>query len=135
MVPHIRNLRYPPNCIIGLSRGGLFPAIVISHMLDNLEVIPVSYSSKSGKGDDKNYANALPLIGGCHSATLLVVDDICDSGQTLKEVVDFYAMRSHHVYTATLYYKAIPNGPIEPDIYWHQIPEDAPWIIFPWESS
>ena len=136
IVPHVKRLKYQPQYIIGLSRGGLFPAIIISHMLDDMEMIPVRYSSKSGKGDDKNHSNALPLIQGCHPpATLLIVDDICDSGLTLSEVVEFYKFRGHHVYTATLYYKDIPGGPIEPDIYWHKIPEDAPWIVFPFEAS
>ena len=59
------------------------------------------------------------------------VDDIADSGHTLKEVADSYLERGCIVTTAVLYSKE--GSVIEPDIVWQSIPIDAPWIIFPWE--
>ena len=122
-----------PDLIIGVSRGGLMPANTLSQML-NIPLIPVSYSSKKGKGDDRNHDNRLPVIDG--KKTILILDDICDSGHTLKEIADIYTnVTNHTVYTAAIYYKRISNPPIVPNLMWVTIPEDAPWVIFPWEKD
>ena len=129
--------------IVGLSRGGLIPAVILSHM-SGIPLFPVKYSSKSGAGDNKNHDNDLPNLPveyvsgkgpGIVSPSLLVVDDISDSGKTLREVVDYYVNEGHAVTTAALYYKELAEPVIEPDIYWRTIPEDGPWIIFPWEQQ
>lgn len=121
--------RSRPDYIVGLSRGGLIPATILSHMTD-IPLVPVKYSSKSGNGDNRNHDNVLPHIDG---ATLLIVDDISDSGNTLREVVDHYRYEGHTVRTAALYYKELANPVFVPDIVWKTIPEDGPWIVFPWE--
>lgn len=119
--------------IIGLSRGGLMPASTLSQML-NVPLLPVSYSSKKGKGDDRNHTNQLPVIEG--KKKILILDDICDSGHTLKEVADAYLNGSNvAVYTAAIYYKRIMNPPIIPNLIWVIIPEDAPFVTFPWEKQ
>jgi hypoxanthine phosphoribosyltransferase len=140
-IPRMAELNIEPDYIVGLSRGGLIPAVMLSHMTD-IPLFPVKYSSKSGHGDNKNHDNHLPFfpmeyesgaMRGFVSPTLLVVDDISDSGKTLREVIDFYRNEQHTVYSAALYYKELSTPVVEPDIYWRKIPEDGPWIIFPWE--
>ena len=86
--------------IHGIKRGGLIPSVMISHQLG----LPWTYE-------------ILP--------NTLVVDDICDSGETLHN----YAV----VYTAVLYYK--PHTSIfKPNICGKTHNGDE-WIIFPWESE
>lgn len=144
-IPAIDNLEHKPDFIVGLSRGGLIPATVLSHMTD-IPLFPVKYSSKSGNGDNKNHDNELPAIAPWFSKdelgepllnvpTLLIMDDISDSGNTLREVSDHYRSKGHRVYTAALYYKELTNAVIVPDIIWNTIPEDFDWIIFPWERD
>ena len=117
--------------IVGVSRGGLVPANTLSQILD-VPLIPVSYSSKKGKGDDKNHHNQLPLIA---DKTILILDDICDSGLTLKEIATFYTLKpGNKIYTAAIYFKAIQNPPIIPNLMWVTIPEHSDWVIFPWET-
>ena len=141
--PKIAELPEQPEYIVGLSRGGLIPAVILSHMT-GIPLFPVKYSSKSGAGDNKNHDNELPMLpseyeSGSHcgmtSPTVLLVDDISDSGLTLREVKDTYEYQGHNVYTAALYYKELSEPVITPDIIWRTIPEDGPWIIFPWEQK
>ena len=68
------------DCIVGLTRGGLMPAQELSHLM-NIPMVAVQYSSKKGEGD-KTHENELPSIKG---KSILLVDDICDSGHTLRE--------------------------------------------------
>ena len=123
----IKNPNGAPQVIVGLARGGLVPAVILSHILD-VKVFPVSYSSKKGEGEYKQYENTLPLIP---FKTILLVDDIIDSGFTMKEVYDHYYAQGHNVDIACLYWKE--GAAIDPEYYWQDIPRDSSWIIFPWE--
>lgn len=129
-----------PHFIVGLTRGGLIPAVTISHVMD-IPMIAVNYSSVHGRGDNRNHQNSLPAIVGepvtsglgklPELPTLLIVDDICDSGKTMAEVNQYYKYQGHRVWTCSLYYK---DGSIHrPDFFWQHIPENSPWIIFPFE--
>lgn len=120
--------------IVGLARGGLVPAVIMSHIL-GIKLFPISYSSKAGNGEYKEYENTLPEIP---FRTLLIVDDIVDTGHTFKEVVGHYqslknedGITKHDVFSAALYYKQ--GSVFRPNYAWQDIPYDAPWIIFPWE--
>lgn len=135
---------YKPDYIVGLSRGGLIPAVIISHILD-IPLIPISYSSLEGNGDDKRNENILPTILGSGWSgmgklplppNLFLIDEICDSGNTLYEVFEHYAKQGHSIRTATLYVKqlSLDNQLIIPDFYWQKIDNTSPWIEFPWES-
>lgn len=92
--------------IIGLPRGGLVPAVMLSHKLN----IPFSTEDEEV---EEGYT--------------LVVDDICDSGITLEEFKDYES-----VLTATLHYKS--SACTEPDFWWRLAPENE-WIVYPWESK
>ena len=118
-----------PTKIVALSRGGLMLGVILSHNL-NVPMIPVQYSSKAGRGDDKNHTNQLPEIRG---EDILVVDDIADSGHSLQEVVDFYSQseRANNVFSAAMYLK---EGSVHtPTVHWHSLKKDGPFIHFPWE--
>jgi hypoxanthine phosphoribosyltransferase len=90
------------NAIKGLPRGGLIPAVLLSHQLD----IPLL---KEGEVPTKN---------------TLIIDDICDSGETLKP----YSSN----YTATIHYKQ--SAKVKPNFYVDLAKENV-WIQYPWESS
>ena len=129
-----------PDYIIGIGRGGLVPATLISHLLD-VPLIPINYSSEHGKGNDKHARNTiLPIVYGDITSgigsplsypVLGVVDDIVDSGNTMKEVKDFYNKQGHLVHTYCLVAKE--NAIHIPDLYGTKVPLDSPWINFPWE--
>ena len=86
--------------VFGLKRGGLIPAVLISHKLG----LPWS---------DVMYPNTL------------VVDDICDTGVTLKNTVGCY--------TAVLHYK--PHTSCYIPHLWAHVHESNEWIIYPWERK
>lgn len=123
-----------PTKIVALSRGGLMLGVILSHNL-SVPMTPVQYSSKHGKGDDKNHTNELPEI---YDEVILVVDDIADSGHSLEEVCKFYrdgegvlGKLSNEVYSASMYLK---EGSVHtPTVHWHHLKKDGPFIHFPWE--
>lgn len=120
-----------PSVVVGLTRGGLLPCKILSHLFD-VPAHPISYTSSVGNGGKTMYtaSKLKPIPHLTQHSSILVVDDIADSGNTLLEVKNFYSMY-HLVYTASIYYKT--SSVIKPDIFCHELPEDGGWVIFPWE--
>lgn len=94
--------------VYGLPRGGLVMAVMISHKYH----IPMLMSPTSG---------------------CLIVDDICDTGESLLHYVKNSSGDKVQDYMiATLYYKENKLG-VKPNFYSHLKGED--WIVFPWEME
>ena len=104
-----KKLRY----ISGIPRGGLIPAIMLSHKL-GVTYIPFDEAKKYGRHDIR-----------FKNEDILLVDDICDSGVTMKD----YAPR---FLTATLCLRYISET--IPEYYGEKI-EDDRWLVFPWERN
>lgn len=84
IVMQIQSDGYTPDLIIGLSRGGLLPAIVLSHAL-KVQVVPVPWSTRDYKDQDISYHVREQM----RTATaILVVDDINDSGVTFTGLMN-----------------------------------------------
>ena len=91
--------------IYGIPRGGLVVAVKLSHLLD------------------------IPLISNIKDSSwnTLVVDDIADTGKTLRP----FKTVSCHLCIATLYYHK--QSVVVPDHYVHE--KKDKWVVFPWEQS
>jgi len=62
---------------------------------------------------------------------ILVVDDIFDTGNTIKEVLALLGRKTDDIKFATLYYKEGTNETdLEPDFY---LRKTRRWIVFPHE--
>lgn len=120
----------PPDLIVGLVRGGMLPAVILSNLLE-IPCQAIHYSSQDGAGDDKNHCNDIQQLQG---KNILLVDDICDTGKTLEEVYGELTRRKQFCRSAVLYYKEDMDGHI-PEFAWQTIPSNAPWIIFPFEGT
>lgn len=116
------------DAVVAPSRGGLMFGVIASHKL-NVPLIPVTYSSRVGKGDDKNHDNVLPYI---NAKTILLVDDIVDSGQTMCEIVEHYHTKGVNVITAAFHYKE--GAVMQPTVYFWRIPADSEFINYPYEN-
>tara|TARA_B100000900_G_C20335312_1_gene615902 strand:+ start:310 stop:732 length:423 start_codon:yes stop_codon:yes gene_type:complete len=95
--------------VSGIPRGGLIPAVMMSHAFG---IKYISYSS----------AKLLPI--DLREKTL-VVDDIADTGHTLKEALDLKFI------TTTLAMRA--GSKTSPRLYGEMILDDR-WLVFPWET-
>jgi hypoxanthine phosphoribosyltransferase len=70
--------------------------------------------------------NAVDLTG----ATVLVADDVADTGATLKLVRDFCADKVAEVRCAVVYEK--PTSAVACEYVWRRTEE---WINFPWSTD
>lgn len=117
--------------VVGVARGGLLPAVIISHMLA-IPMATIFYSSKVGRGDNRDHLNILPEFKSKH---LLIVDDLTDTGNTLKELTEAYTKREHTVTTAVMYYKELKTPMFVPDIWAVKVSKNFGWIDFPFENE
>lgn len=91
--------------VYGLARGGLIFAVILSHKLH----IPM----------------LMAPIKNC-----LIVDDICDSGESLVHYQNNTSGNEENNYhITTMYYKE--NNLVKPEL-WYKGKEDK-WIVYPWE--
>lgn len=73
-----------PDYVVGLTRGGLLPAVMISHWLD-VPMHSLNVSLRDHEGSESNLWMAGDAFAG---KNILIVDDINDSGSTLNWIMD-----------------------------------------------
>ena len=123
--------------IICLARGGMRVGDILSRVFDKpLAVLATSaYGGPKGtiRGNIK-LANNLTMTAPNLGSHILLVDDLVDSGISLKESViwlqDRYASEIKQLKTAVIWYKAASF--FEPDYYVDYL-QDNPWIHQPFE--
>src|SRR5207247_11126783 len=100
--------RYRPGIILGIARGGLLPAAAMAYALDVKNVFMMSVQFCTGVDERLDLPVMLPplldavdIVG----ARVLVVDDVADTGGTLKLVKDSCAEHVADVRCAVLYEK------------------------------
>lgn len=74
---------YKPDVVVGLVRGGLVPAVHVSHYFD-VPMVAFKYSLRDHPGADD--ISKLTDLLTRSDINILIVDDICDEGHTLHEV-------------------------------------------------
>ena len=131
--------KWKPDVVIGILRGGIVPAIYLSHKF-NVPLVAVEWSTR-----DKAVGRVINASLVSHlivDKKLLLVDDICDSGDTFDQILNsienaYYQSTRHgslNIKTMCLHYN-IGQQKFEPD-YWHKEMDKTKenyWIEYPWE--
>lgn len=124
--------KWRPDLVVGIARGGVVPALHLSHALDRpMETI----IWQTRDGGTTTYSGIIEEIIQ-EGKTVVFVDDINDSGRTLDEVVKEYSAMAQdpakQIKTAVLVEK--PNTRFIADSKALRI-DDPRWIVFPWEKD
>ncbi len=124
---------YEPEIVIGLARGGLVPARLIADYLNikDLYAVKTEHWGVTATPDGKaKLAQGLQV--DIKGKKVLVVDDITDTGQSLKLAVKHIKeQKPKEIKTATLLH--ITHSKYVPDYYSEEVPEENwTWFIFPW---
>jgi len=123
---------FRPDVVIAIARGGLLLAGAISYALGTKQCGSINVEFYTGV-DERLPEPVLhppmldvPAVAG---KSVLLIDDVSDSGRTLAKVVDLLAEAGAEVRTATLYVK--PRTVLVPDFAYR---ETEDWIVFPWSA-
>jgi len=126
----IRSSGFKPDLIVGVSRGGWAPGRILSDLLENTHTVNIKIEFYVGIGKTaRKPVVTQPLSDNIAGKRVLVVDDVSDTGESLRVAVDhMVAKGAAGVKTVTVYYK--PHSTFKPDFFADSTPD---WIIFPWE--
>jgi len=144
-----------PDYIVGITRGGLVPAVMLSHMTEipmhtlcvQLAANGLEENTESNcwmaedafgyKGDGLTHDN--------HKKNILIIDDINRGGDAMEWIMkDWQASflpsdeRWGHVWHNNVRFGALlssPNSIVDTD-YWSQefADDEESWVQFPWET-
>lgn len=125
-------ISYKPDWLIGVSRGGLIPVRLLSDRLDNLNIAIIRtefYTSIGKTAKEPKITQDVPI--DVKGKTLLIVDDVADSGKSLTLIKKhLLAKGAKDVKIATIHYKN--HSEIKPDFY---VKETKEWLAYPWEKQ
>lgn len=124
---------YDPDTIIGIARGGLVPARILSDRMWIKDLLSVKTehwgitATKNGEATLKSSLNS-----GLDGKKVLLIDDITDTGESLRIATEHVkSLNPESLKTATMLH--ITRSGFVPDYYAEKVEEKAwTWFIFPW---
>ena len=114
---------YKPDIIIGITRGGLVPARLLS---TNLQVKDMYCLTVRKIGEERKVTNE--ITENLVDKSILLVEDMLETGRSLSVAKQYLESKGAKVKTACLY--TISISEIEPEFYLKQVQKVKE---FPWE--
>lgn len=137
----VKKIKEPFDVIVCILRGGAIPGVIIANELDIHQVLTIKalqkgqvtdagkekVAYKAKKGEVLVPLNKFNLKG----KRILVVDDVLDSGESLKIVLDLIKKRKPKTLkVAVMQMKTYSK--IKPDYY---VEVKKNWLFYPWMSQ
>jgi len=133
VVERVRAAGSRPEAIVGLTRGGWVPARLLGDRLGihRLVSLRVQHWGVTAARDGQARLTE-GLSGEVGGEAVLVVDDITDTGESLRLASEHVrAARPRSLETAAFVH--IAHAKFVPTYYAEEIPRDAwVWVVFPW---
>tara|TARA_B100000085_G_scaffold219478_1_gene204194 strand:+ start:982 stop:1479 length:498 start_codon:yes stop_codon:yes gene_type:complete len=129
----VANDGYEPEMILSIARGGLCIGGALGYALAVKNTYTMNVEFYTGVDERLEVPRILPPAPDfvdLGQAKLLIVDDVADTGHTLKSVHDFCAGKVGEVRTAVIYEKS--HSVVQCDYVWKRT--DL-WINFPWSDK
>jgi uncharacterized protein len=126
----IQNQQLQPDIIIGIAKGGIIPARILSDLIETpqLATVQIAFYHDIAQPTLEPTLKQ-PLSLSIKNKKTLIVDDISDTGKSLKLAqIHLQEQGAAETKTATLYFK--PQSITKPDFYEKQTNN---WVVFPWE--
>lgn len=130
-----------PDYVVGLTRGGLVPAVLLSHLL----AVPMhTLKVQLRDGEEDCEMNCWMPEDVTKAKNVLIVDDINDTGETLAWIRDdweksvFKGDIAYHWHKRIKVAVLVNNLASNEQVDWCaqdiNKAEDPSWIVFPWEK-
>jgi hypoxanthine phosphoribosyltransferase len=139
---------FKPDFIVGIWRGGTPVGIAVQELLDYFGVktdhiaIRTSYYTGINRRGEEIRVHGLGYIvdRANHEDTLLIVDDVYDSGLSVQAVLANLKERArkntpHDIRIATVYYKPFNNKTKPKRVPDYHLYETDKWLVFPHELN
>ena len=137
MIDSIRNIseqltnsNFDPEVIISVNRGGCVPGIYLSHYIDKPhEVINIELRDSNKEPDLNSIKEKISQF-----RSVLIIDDINDSGKTIGVIKDLSKNLITKIHFAVLINKSESTSKVE--FYGKTVNSKLNdyWYVFPWEN-
>lgn len=136
---------WKPDYIVGVTRGGVMPALYISHYFN----IPMNTLKVALRDHSDTETNCWMSEDAHDGKNILIVDDINDTGATFNWIMEDWRSTclpnedkwdtkiwNHNVKFAVLVDNLSSKCNVKMDFYGMEInkAEDDVWIVYPWEE-
>jgi len=123
---------FEPEIVVAIARGGLLPAGAIAYGLGVKNCGALNIEFYTGIGTVLTAPEVIPPaldLAYLSGRRILLVDDVADSGHTLRLALELLDAEGVDARSATIYTK--PSTVVRPDYSWR---ETSRWIDFPWSA-
>ena len=125
---------FKPDFIVGITRGGLWPAMMLSHYL-GIKMYTLDVRLRDG---DIQESNSWMKEQAANGAKILVVDDINDTGATFEWIKKDWNIGDDSETSNVKFAALIDNVPSDFVVEYNGIEinkeENPEWIVFPYEE-
>ncbi|MCL4447988.1 MAG: phosphoribosyltransferase [Thermoplasmatales archaeon] len=124
------------DCVISVIRGGLVPSRIVADYLSIKDIftLKTEHWGITATPDGKAVVT-YPIVKDLNGRSVLVVDDITDTGQSLKLAIEATKQKNPKVVRSATFLH-IKKSEIAPDYYAEEITADNwKWFIFPWNRK
>lgn len=124
---------YEPDMILAIARGGLLPGGAMGYALSLKNVYTMNVEFYTGVDERLEVPRILPPAPDfvdLSNGKILIVDDVADTGHTLRSVEEFCEGKVGEVRTAVIYEKS--HSVVKCDYVWKRTDD---WINFPWSDK
>lgn len=129
----IKKSDFQPDIVLSIARGGFFLGAALGYALGVKNSFTMSVEFYTGVDQRLPMPVVLPPVPNkvdLNGATVLIADDVADSGETLRLVRDFWQGTVKEARSVVLYEK--PRSVVKPDYSWRMTDK---WIEFPWSTG
>jgi hypoxanthine phosphoribosyltransferase len=124
---------FVPDMILGIARGGLLVAGAVGYALGVKNTFTMNVEFYTGVDERLDVPMILPPVPNLvdfAEQRVLIVDDVADTGETMRLIQEFCAERVAETRSAVLYEK--PRSVVKCDYVWRRTEK---WITFPWSAQ
>jgi hypoxanthine phosphoribosyltransferase len=131
LVRQLRKANFRIDVIVAIARGGFVPGRLLSDMLGIHDLTSFKIEHYQGAYKQHEAFVKYPLNADINGRNVLLLDDVCDSGDTFAVGIEHIQLcgTANEMRTAALHLKAVSK--FIPDYYAEKVNEWR-WLIYPW---
>ena len=131
LVRQLRKANFRIDVIVAIARGGYVPARLLSDMLGIHDLTCFKIEHYQGAYKQQEAYVKYPLNADINGRNVLLLDDVCDSGDTFAVGIEHirHCGTVNEMRTAALHLKTVSK--FIPDFYVETVSEWR-WLIYPW---
>jgi uncharacterized protein len=131
LVRQLRKANFQIDVIVAIARGGYVPGRLLSDMLGIHDLTCFKMEHYVGAYKQHEAFVKYPLNADINGRNVLLLDDVCDSGDTFAVGIEHIRQCGtvNEMHTAALHLKTVSK--FIPDFYVEEVSEWR-WLIYPW---